>query len=303
VDNGAAPSEWSEGMLGAEGPADQRENEMSVFAEDRNAVVTGAAGGIGLAIARACLGRGMRVTLADHDAQRLDAAAAELRAGAPGRVAHAACDVRDPASVEALRDLAIATHGPVDLLVNNAGVGRPSKPWAEREAWEATLGVNLWGVLNGLMAFVPGMIQSGREAAVVNTGSKQGITNPPGNAAYNVSKAGVKALTEQLAWEFRQIEGGRLSAHLLVPGFTFTGMTSSAAEKPAGAWWPEQVAERMVQGVEAGEFYLICPDNEVDWETDRKRIAWAAGDITEGRPALSRWHPDHAEAFKRSLGT
>lgn len=274
---------------------------MSVFEEGRSAVVTGAAGGIGLAIARACLGRGMRVTIADQDAARLEAAAAELRTGAPGRVAHMVCDVRDPASIEALRDAALAAHGPVDLLVNNAGIGRPNKPWADRDAWELTLGVNLWGVVNGLMAFVPGMIEAGREGAVVNLGSKQGITNPPGNAAYNVSKAGVKALTEQLAWEFRQIEGSRLTAHLLVPGFTFTGMTAAGAEKPAGAWWPEQVAQRMVEGVEAGAFYIICPDNEVDWETDRKRIAWAAGDITEGRPALSRWHPDYAEAFKQAL--
>ncbi|EYD75631.1 hypothetical protein Rumeso_02718 [Rubellimicrobium mesophilum DSM 19309] len=275
---------------------------MSVITEGRSAVVTGAAGGIGLAIAQACLGRGMRVTIADQDAGRLDRAAEDLRARAPGRVAHFACDVRDPAAVEALRDAAVDAHGPVDLLVNNAGVGRPTKPWAEREAWELTLGVNLWGVINGLMAFVPGMIEARREAAVVNLGSKQGITNPPGNAAYNVSKAGVKALTEQLAWEFRQIEGARLSAHLLVPGFTFTGMTAPGAEKPSGAWWPEQVAERMVEGVGAGDFYIVCQDNEVDWETDRKRIAWAAGDLTEGRPALSRWHPDHAEAFKRFLG-
>jgi hypothetical protein len=73
-------------------------------------------------------------------------------------------------------------------------------------------------------------------------------------------------------------------------------------EKPAGAWDPSQVAQRMVEGVEAGAFYIICQDNEVDWETDRKRIAWGAGDLTEGRPALSRWHPDHAEAFRRFSG-
>ena len=276
---------------------------MTVISEGNTAVVTGAAGGIGYAIALACLQRGIRVTVADQDGARLERAAAEMRERAPGRVAHAVCDVRDPVSVQALRDTALAAHGPVDLLVNNAGVGRPTKPWAERGAWEATLGVNLWGVVNGLMAFVPGMIEAGRPGAVVNLGSKQGITNPPGNAAYNVSKAGVKALTEQLAWEFRQIEGSQLSAHLLVPGFTFTGMTAPGAEpagleKPAGAWWPEQVAERMVEGVEAGDFYIICQDNEVDWETDRKRIAWAAGDLTEGRPALSRWHPDYGEAFK-----
>lgn len=271
---------------------------MSVFAEDRSAVITGAAGGIGLAIARTCLGRGMRVMLADADGERLAAAAEELRGTAPGRVAHLACDVSRPEEVEALREAALAAQGPVDLLVNNAGLGRPNKPWSDRAAWEETLAVNLWGVINGVQAFVPGMLEARREGAVVNLGSKQGITNPPGNAAYNVSKAGVKVLTEQLAWEFRQIEGCRLSAHLLVPGFTFTGMTAaSGAEKPAGAWWPEQVAERMAAGVEAGEFYIICQDNEVDWATDRKRIAWGAGDLTEGRPALSRWHPDWAEAF------
>jgi NAD(P)-dependent dehydrogenase (short-subunit alcohol dehydrogenase family) len=277
---------------------------MSVFEEGRSAVITGAAGGIGLAIARACLSRGMRVTIADREGERLERAAVELSGSAPGRVAQAVCDVSDPASVEALREAALAMHGPVDLLVNNAGVGRPNKPWSDRAAWESTLGVNLWGVVNGLQAFVPGMLESGREGAVVNLGSKQGITNPPGNAAYNASKAAVKAITEQLAWEFRQIEDSRLSAHLLVPGFTFTGMTAGGAtEKPTGAWTPDQVAERMIEGVEAGQFYIICPDNEVDWETDRKRIAWGAGDITEGRPALSRWHADFGDAFKAFLGS
>ena len=276
---------------------------MSVLQEGRSAVITGAAGGIGLAIARACLARGMRVTIADHHGEKLEAAAVALSAEASGRVAHAVCDVSDPASVEALRDVALAMHGPVDLLVNNAGIGMPNKPWSDREAWKRTLDVNLWGVINGLQAFVPGMIESGREGAVVNLGSKQGITNPPGNAAYNVSKAGVKVVTEQLAWEFRQIEGARLSAHLLVPGFTFTGMTAGGAtEKPAGAWTADQVAQRMVEGIEAGAFYIICQDNEVDWDADRKRIAWGAGDLTEGRPALSRWHPDRAEAFSAYPG-
>ncbi|MBP1804847.1 SDR family NAD(P)-dependent oxidoreductase [Rubellimicrobium aerolatum] len=269
---------------------------MSVFEGGRSAVVTGAAGGIGLAVARACLGRGMRVTLADRDGERLEAVAVALASEAPDRVAQAVCDVADPASVEHLREVALAAHGPVDLLVNNAGIGRASKPWGDRAAWEATLGVNLWGVLNGLAVFVPGMMAGGREGAVVNLGSKQGITNPPGNAAYNVSKAGVKAVTEQLAWEFRQVPGGRLSAHLLVPGFTWTGMTGTG-DRPEGAWTADQVAARMIEGVEAGAFYIICPDNEVDWATDRRRIAWGAGDLTEGRPALSRWHPDWAEAF------
>jgi NAD(P)-dependent dehydrogenase (short-subunit alcohol dehydrogenase family) len=267
---------------------------MSIFEEGRHAVVTGAAGGIGLAIARACLDRGMSVTLADRDPDRLAQAARDL--GPQARAVP--CDVADSAQVEALRDAALSAHGLVDLLVNNAGVAHPNKPWDGREAWERTLAVNLWGVVNGLHAFIPVMLASGRDGAVVNLGSKQGITNPPGNAAYNMSKAGVKVVTEQLAWEFRQIEGCRLIAHLLVPGFTFTGMTGSE-EKPAGAWEPAQVAARMVEGIEAGAFYIICQDNEVDWDTDRRRIAWGAGDLTEGRPALSRWHPDFGEAFGR----
>ncbi len=274
---------------------------MGIFEDGRAAVVTGAAGGIGLAVARACLGRGMRVALADRAGPQLEEVAAALSGEFGGRAVAIPCDVSSPQDMERLRDAALSAHGPVDLLVNNAGVAHPNKPWAGREAWEATLATNLWGVLNGLHAFVPAMLESGREGAVVNLGSKQGITNPPGNAAYNVSKAGVKVLTEQLAWEFRQVPGGRLSAHLLVPGFTFTGMTGTE-EKPAGAWDPSQVAQRMVEGVEAGAFYIICQDNEVDWETDRKRIAWGAGDLTEGRPALSRWHPDHAEAFRRFSG-
>lgn len=271
---------------------------MAAFEAGRHAVVTGAAGGIGLAVARACLARGMRVTLGDVDGPRLAEAAADLAAEAPGRVAQAACDVREPSEVEALRERAVAAHGPVHLLVLNAGLGRPTTSWTERAAWEETLGVNLWGVVNGLMAFVPGMLDVGEGGAVVVTGSKQGITNPPGNPAYNASKAAVKVVAEQLAWEFRQGRSG-LTAHLLVPGWTHTGLTArEGAEKPAGAWWPEQVAQRMVEGVEAGDFYIICPDNEVDWPTDRRRVAWGAGDLTETRPALSRWHPDWAEAFK-----
>lgn len=278
---------------------------MTVFAEGRHAVITGGAGGIGRAAAEACLARGMRVTLADNDADALRATAAALEEGAPGRVAPWPCDVRDPAQVEALRDAALDAHGPVHLLMLNAGLGRPTKPWAERDAWEETIGVNLWGVVNGLMAFVPGMRDVGDGGAVVVTGSKQGITNPPGNAAYNASKAAVKALAEQLAWEFRQPgEDGRpsgLTAHLLVPGWTFTGLTArEGGDKPAGAWWPSQVIERMVEGVERGSFYIICPDNDVDWETDQARIRWAADDIALDRPALSRWHPDWGPRFEAS---
>ncbi|MDD1450327.1 SDR family NAD(P)-dependent oxidoreductase [Sphingomonas sp. H160509] len=160
------------------------------------------------------------------------------------------------------------------------------------------LGVNLMGVIHGVQAFVPGMVEGEAPALVINTGSKQGITQPPGNTAYNVSKAGVKALTEGLAHSLRERSGSRVSAHLLVPGFTWTGMTGGRlAEKPPGAWTAEQVVALMMDRVAAGDFYILCPDNETTSEQDAKRIAWAAGDLIENRPALSRWHADWRDVF------
>jgi hypothetical protein len=89
-----------------------------------------------------------------------------------------------------------------------------------------------------------------------------------------------------------------VSAHLLVPGFTYTGITRPRRiEKPPGAWSPEQVIDMMIERMGRGDFYIICPDNDVTWETDRKRIQWAAEDITHNRPALSRWHEDYKSAF------
>ncbi|HEU0218675.1 MAG TPA: SDR family NAD(P)-dependent oxidoreductase, partial [Stellaceae bacterium] len=142
----------------------------------------------------------------------------------------------------------------------------------------------------------------GTPAAIVNTGSKQGITCPPGNTAYNVTKAGVKVLTEGLAHSLRSIAGCRVSAHLLVPGSTFTGMTARGrTEKPAGSWMPEQVVDFMVAAMAAGDFYIICPDNDVSRDPDNRRILWAAEDIIRNRPALSRWHPDYKHEFAEYL--
>jgi hypothetical protein len=142
------------------------------------------------------------------------------------------------------------------------------------------------------------MIERGRPGLIINTGSKQGITTPPGDPAYNVSKAGVKAFTEALQHELRNAAGGRISAHLFIPGFVFTGLTAKGrTEKPAGAWTPEQTVDFMIDRVGIGDFYILCPDNDVPRQIDERRILWAAGDIVENRPALSRWHPDYAEAF------
>jgi NAD(P)-dependent dehydrogenase (short-subunit alcohol dehydrogenase family) len=271
----------------------------------RVAVVTGAASGIGFAAARRFASLGMRVCIVDMNADALAAAqrAVEpIAAAAGGAVRAIRADVADRDAVVRVRDAAFAAFDDVGLLMNNAAIGDGAGPWESPEKWRRLIDVNFFGVLNGLEVFVPAILAHGRPAAIVNVGSKQGITTPPGNAAYNVSKAGVKVLTEQLAHELRRAAGDRVSAHLLIPGFTFTGMTGGPdgrpAEKPAGAWTPDQVIDVLFAGLAARDFYLLCPDNEVTRELDERRIRWAADDIICNRPALSRWHPDHAAAFQ-----
>jgi hypothetical protein len=209
-----------------------------------------------------------------------------------------ATDVSRPDEVRRLESTIRQRFGGTDILMNNAGIQPGSGMFGPAENWSRILGVNLWGVIHGSQVFAPGMIERGRPGLIINTGSKQGITTPPGDPAYNVAKAGVKAFTEALQHELRNTPGCRLSAHLLIPGFVFTGLTAKGrTEKPAGAWTPEQTVDFMMERLAAGDFYILCPDNDVPRALDEKRILWAAGDIVENRPPLSRWHPDYAEAF------
>lgn len=266
---------------------------FAAIAPGKLAVVTGGASGIGLAAAHALAARGMRIAIVDRAGDALDAAAASIA----GATSHA-IDVADAEVMQALA----ARIGPASVLMNNAGIGQGGDVFAPADAWSRIVGVNLMGVLNGVQAFVPAMIEGDAPGLVVNTGSKQGITQPPGNTAYNVSKAGVKALSEGLAHSLRECTGARVTAHLLIPGFTYTGMTAARlAEKPPAAWTPEQVVARMLDRLADGDFYILCPDNETTARQDARRIAWAAGDVIENRPALSRWHPDHAAAFARHM--
>ncbi|QQV77358.1 SDR family NAD(P)-dependent oxidoreductase [Sphingomonas aliaeris] len=270
---------------------------MTAIERDNLAVVTGAASGIGLEAAKAFAAAGMRVVVVDRSDDATMRAALEI-----GDLAFPmTCDVSDRKAFDTLAATIGQRHGTVSVLMNNAGIGAGGDVLAPSADWDAVLGVNLMGVVHGVQAFVPAMLASDAPGVVINTGSKQGITQPPGNTAYNVSKAGVKALTEGLAHTLRSHAGGRITAHLLIPGFTYTGMTARSDEKPAGAWSAKQVVDHMLTGIAAGDFYILCPDNETTTAQDHKRILWAAGDIVENRPALSRWHPDWKDRFARYM--
>ncbi|UFX46677.1 SDR family NAD(P)-dependent oxidoreductase [Bradyrhizobium sp. 41S5] len=272
-----------------------------VISANHVAVITGGASGIGLAAATRFAEAGMKVCIADLGDDRLKAAAAKLSSAAPGGAADimtAAVDVSRADEVASLEAAVAKRFGGTDILMNNAGIQPGSAMFGPADNWQRILGVNLWGVINGTQAFAPDMIKRGRPGLIINTGSKQGITTPPGDPAYNVSKAGVKAFTEALQHELRNTDGCKITAHLLIPGFVFTGLTARGrTEKPAGAWTAEQTVDFMIEHLAAGDFYILCPDNDVPRALDERRILWAAGDIVENRPPLSRWHPDFGDAF------
>ena len=109
----------------------------------------------------------------------------------------------------------------------------------------------------------------------------------------------MKAFTEALQHELRNTAGSQISAHLLIPGLVFTGLTAARPHRKARRRLDaEQTVDFMVEHIDAGDFYILCPDNDVPRSLDERRILWAAGDIVENRPPLSRWHPDYAEAFE-----
>lgn len=199
------------------------------------------------------------------------------------------------------------------MLALNAGIGLRGT-WGDVEYFQRTLAVNLFGVINGLNTFVPLIEKTStalHPASVIITGSKQGITNPPGNAAYNASKSAVKTLAEHLSFDLSK-SSPSTSVHLLVPGWTFTGLSGNspfakageAKEKPKGAWSPDQVVDYLEQKMKEGKFYVICPDNDVTEELDKKRMLWGVGDIIEGRPPLTRWREDwKVEAAEKIANT
>lgn len=269
-----------------------------VIIRGRVAAITGAARGIGAAMARRFSEEGMRLSLFDRDKAALELLANELKT-------ETLCTIGDVSRAEDLQRFYERTTEAFDevaLLVNNAGVNTGAGPWDPPAAWLHHLQTNLLSAVTLQHLFVPRMLAQRSRSAIVNLGSKEGITTPPGNAAYSVGKAGIKVLTEQLAHELRNVTEERVTAHLLVPGYTWTpmnfpGMNEQTDPQPQAAWTSEQVVNHFMDAFKRGDFYILCPDNEVTPEMDRKRILWAAQDIIENRPALSRWHPQWQAHF------
>jgi NAD(P)-dependent dehydrogenase (short-subunit alcohol dehydrogenase family) len=276
---------------------------QDIFKTSNVAVITGGASGIGLAAAKHFAKAGMNVVIADLGGEKLAAARAALEEiSGEEHVLAVETDVSKKEELEALERTVIQRFGRVHVLMNNAGIGPETSIFGPQSSWDNILGVNLLGVINGTETFGPQMVAHGEPGLIINTGSKQGITTPPGNPAYNVSKAGVKVFTEALQHELRNTVGNGISAHLLIPGFVFTGLTKGdRREKPAAAWTAEQTIDFMIESLERDDFYILCPDNDVARPTDERRMLWSIGDIVENRPPLSRWHPDYADKFKAFL--
>lgn len=274
---------------------------QSIIASGRVALVTGAASGIGKAAGKRFAAAGMSVCLVDLPGENLDNAVREMTevspSGQDGVYGHSA-DLSDPDQIGKLHTDVIARFGKVNLLMNNAVTRAGRGHEADLAEWHAAMQVNFWAAVHLVRKFLPGMLAMDEPGVILNVGSKQGITNPPGHPIYNITKSALKTYTEALEHDLRSNKTNsgetRISAHLLIPGWTTTG------DKPhqKGAWLPDQVVDFMCSALDSGDFYILCPDDEVTTEMDHKRILWAAHDIVDNRPPLSRWHPDFAALAK-----
>ncbi len=232
--------------------------------EGRVAVVTGAASGIGRALAARFAGEGMRVVLADIDGAAVRELGETLRPAAVAQVT----DVSDEESVHALADRAYEAFGAVHLLCNNAGVAaRGGQPVWETAAadWDWVLGVNLLGVVHGIRAFVPRMLAQGGDAHIVNTASLAGLVSFAGGGAYGASKHAVVTLSEQLALELHEL-GPSIGVSVLCPGLVRTPMTAQLGFE--GGIDPEVVAGHVVEAIREERFWVLT---HPEW-TDLVRV-------------------------------
>lgn len=308
-------------------------DSAGVLAAGNVAVITGASSGIGRCTALRCARLGMKLVLADIQKEDLAVVRQEcVEAGAAeDGVLAQVCDVACEEEVRRLKDAAFGAFKAVHFLMNNAAIQNNGKASAFEflDRWKATMDVNFWGVVYGCQIFVPDMIASGEKCVVVNTGSKQGITAPPGDTAYNCSKAAVKTLTEGLQHSLRNTPGCKVNAFLLVPGWTITMISTKAnqrlqgsewdpktaqdersydgvADKQVateklvgrGAWPADRVVDECFGAVNAGApFYIICPDSETTVSQDRGRMQWTADDLIFRRVPLSRWSEQYKAEY------
>lgn len=283
---------------------------MTPLSAHNYALITGAASGVGLGLAKMCVSKTMGVILVDNNKEELEKAYEVIESLSKGPGVHRfELDVSSLAAWQNLRDNLAKQSLRVDVLFLNAGIA-PKGDWTDNSHFHSIFDVNFFGVVNGLNTFLPDF-QDGapdaKERAIVITGSKQGITNPPGNPAYNASKAALRSLAEHLSFDLAK-SAPKTSVHLLVPGWTWTGLTSGGSaggkdggKRPAGCWTGEQVASFLYDRIIEGRFYIICPDNDVDWDTDRRRMLWSAGDIVHQRQPLSRWRAEYKDEAAETM--
>jgi NAD(P)-dependent dehydrogenase (short-subunit alcohol dehydrogenase family) len=252
----------------------------------RVAVVTGAASGIGLALAERFAAEGMKVVMADIEGPALAAAAEGLRKRGAALLA-TRVDVSSPEDVERLARETYAAFGAAHVLCNNAGVAVLGAVHEHTLAdWQWVINVNLWGVIHGVRAFLPRMLGGGAEGHIVNTASMAGLTTAPFMSVYDVTKHGVVALSESLYKEL-QVTGAPLGVSVLCPGLINTNIMRSARNRPdalaeagktgpaaqafaqaladrlTGGYPPSEVAEQVVQGIREGRFYIVPAQPEV----------------------------------------
>lgn len=257
----------------------------------RTAVITGGASGIGAGIGRALAARDCRLVVADIEGERAEQVAAELDTDAIG----VACDVTDPGSLGAVAEAATEAFGPVHVLCNNAGVG-VATPLTDidHDTWNWVLAVNLGGVVNGIAAFLPRMLEHGEPSHIVNTASEHALGLPfPGVAAYTASKHAVLAVSEALRAE---VADHAVGVSVLCPGLVRTDIWRSPERRPdrfgggesapqeLAAMFepgmdPDEVGEIVARGVERDAFFLLThPEVRAVAETRCREVMTAFDD-------------------------
>lgn len=228
------------------------------------AVITGAGSGIGKGLAEKAAAEGMRLVLSDVNSSALEGLAAELT-GKGAELATLVVDVSVFDEVEKLAQFAYAQFGQVDLLFNNAGVLISGFSWERSiEDWQWIMGVNFWGVLHGIKAFVPRMLAQQTEGHIVNTSSLAGLLASPLMAPYTVGKQAVVALAETLHYELESIDS-KLATSVLCPGPIATGIAASGESREAGTDLPDDAPEKalmgfLTAGIAAGMTPQDCAD-------------------------------------------